>query len=144
MNNMVKIETIKNILKDNNLKATTQRVELLSVLSDIKKPITLKELMNKMKSKSVHEVTLYRLLASFKSLNIVRQIDFQDGTPLFELMDKENDHHHIVCTNCKKVSDFVGCQIDTIISKALKQTKDFSSIDSHSFELFGLCKNCAK
>ena len=70
LNNMIKLEIVKKILKDNNLKATTQRVELLSVLSDIKKPITLKDLMSKMKNKSVHEVTLYRLLASFKSLNI--------------------------------------------------------------------------
>jgi Fur family ferric uptake transcriptional regulator len=139
-----KEESIKNILKSNDLKATDSRMELLSVLFDTKKPMTLKEIMLKMGDGGAHEVTMYRMLSSFKDLGVVKQVDFQDSVPYFELADDNHDHHHIVCTSCKKISDFVGCGSDDLIKKALSQAKDFASINSHSFELFGTCKKCSK
>ncbi|MCX6753486.1 MAG: hypothetical protein NTV03_00275 [Candidatus Nomurabacteria bacterium] len=47
---------------------------------------------------------------------------------------------------CKKVSNFDGCKTasDSLISKALKQNKDFNSISHHSFDLFGVCNKCSK
>ncbi len=140
----LKIEKYKNILNQANIKATSQRIELLSLLSNSSKPLTLKDLMNKIKFSGAHEVTLYRILAMFKEANLIKQLDLQDSVPYFEIVDYKNDHHHIVCTVCKKVSDFIGCGSDNLIKKALKQTKDFKSVTSHSFELFGLCNKCSK
>lgn len=136
-----KIEKIKTLLNEKNFRATDQRIELISVLLSHHKPITLKEIMKTLKG--THEVTLYRMLASFKEAGIVRQIDFGDTVPYFELLDVDHDHHHIICTSCKKVSDFVGCGAESIAKNALSQSKEFASITSHSFELFGLCKKCA-
>jgi Fur family ferric uptake transcriptional regulator len=134
----------KEILGNKGLKATTQRLELLRILATNHKPMTLKEIVKKMKGESAHEVTLYRMLSSFTELGIVNQIDFGANVPYFELVDREHDHHHIVCIKCKKVTDFVGCEVDKLIKKALTQAKDFQSVSKHSFELFGLCKKCAK
>lgn len=52
---------------------------------------------------------------------------------------------NIVCSKCKKVSNFDGCKEDSdlLISKVLKQNKDFDSISHHSFDLFGVCKKCS-
>jgi Fur family ferric uptake transcriptional regulator len=135
---------VKTLLKENNFRATDQRVELISILMVNHKPITLKEIVQKMGSKSAHEVTLYRMLASFKDAGLVRQIDFGVNVPYFELSDKDHDHHHIVCTSCKKVSDFIGCGVESVAKKALSQSKEFSNITHHSFELFGICKKCIK
>lgn len=131
------------ILQDHNLRATDQRVDLLRILSENHKPITLKDIMKKVKSSGTHEVTLYRMLALFKEKGIVRQIDFGGTVPYFEIADHAHDHHHIICTNCKKISDFVGCGVESAAKKALAQSKEFKSITNHSFELFGLCKNCS-
>lgn len=138
------IEKYKNILKNSNIKATSQRLELLALLGKSSKPVTLKDLMKKIKFSGAHEVTLYRILAMFKDANLVKQIDLQDSVPYFEIVDAKHDHHHIVCTMCKKINDFVGCGSDNLIKKALQQTKDFKSVTTHSFELFGLCKECSK
>lgn len=138
------LEELKNILRNKNLKATDQRLELFRIFHTFHKPLTIKDLSLKMKSSNAHEVTLYRIVSSFKEVGLVRQVDLQDSVPYFELVDEKHDHHHIVCTSCKKVSDFVGCGSDDLIKKALSQTKDFASINSHSFELFGLCKKCSK
>lgn len=138
------LDTYKSILGNYGFKATAQRLEILRILSSNHKPMTLRDIVNKMKVSSAHEVTLYRILSSFVSVGLARQIDFGANVPYFELFDAEHDHHHIVCTKCKKVSDFVGCEVDKLIKKALSQTKDFHNVSRHSFELFGLCKKCAK
>lgn len=132
----------KMILNKADLRATDERLAVLKILSALKKPATLKEINKKIKG--IHEVTLYRILASFKEVGLVRQVYFGDVVPYFEILDHKHDHHHIVCTKCKKVSDFVGCQVDSLIKKALNQTKDFNKVTAHSFELFGLCNTCTK
>lgn len=133
---------IKNILKESGIRATTQRVELVRVLSSLRSPVTLKDILKKWKDGSVHEVTLYRMLTMFRDKGLVRQIDFRDTVPYFEIVDHTHDHHHIICTNCRKISDFVGCGVGAVEKKALLQSKDFVKITGHSFEFFGLCKNC--
>lgn len=137
-------EKYKDLLKKFKLKATDQRLEVLRVLDAGNKPMTLKEIIKKMKVASAHEVTIYRALAFFVSNGLVRQINFETNVPYFELADHEHDHHHVLCTRCKKVNDFIGCGIDKLVKKALSQAKDFRSIQRHSFELFGICKQCAK
>lgn len=135
-------EQYKILLREHGFKATDQRVSLLSVLGTAKEPLALRDIMKKMKGEKIHEVTLYRMLASFKDGGLVRQLDFQDSVPYFELMDHMHDHHHVVCTKCKRVSDFVGCPADDLVKKALVQSKDFAKITHHSFEFFGICKKC--
>jgi Fur family ferric uptake transcriptional regulator len=138
------LELYKSTLANHGFKATNQRIEILHVLHSNHKPMILKDIVKKMKVASAHEVTLYRILSTFAEAGLVRQLDLGANVPYFEISDNEHDHHHIVCTNCKKMSDFVGCEVDKLIKKALSQTKDFHSVNKHSFELFGLCKKCAK
>lgn len=134
----------QDILRKFNLRATNERIAVVGYFNRNKKPKNLKEILKDISRQGIHEATLYRILASFREVGLVRQIDFGEAVPYFELADNEHDHHHIVCTKCKKVNDFVGCEVDKLIKKALSQTKDFHSVNKHSFELFGLCKKCAK
>ncbi len=133
----------KQILNSAHLHATDERLFVVELLHRALKPQTSKEIFKKCKNLKIHETTLYRMLASFKESGLVKQIDFGGKLPYFELADMEHDHHHIVCTHCKKVSDFTGCDIDKVVKKALAQSKEFKTITNHSFELFGLCKKCA-
>lgn len=144
MNSDLELDKIKNLLSSRGLKATNQRIEVLYILAKNRKPLTLKDILSKIKGESAHEVTVYRMISSFKDSGIVKQIDFQDSVPYFELVDEKHDHHHIVCTSCKKVSDFTGCGSSDLIKNALSQNRDFAIINSHSFELFGICKKCSK
>lgn len=136
-------DDFRELLKTYNLKATDERLFILEILKDVKKPQTAPDILKKTKNLKMHETTLYRILSTFTKKGIIKQIDFKENVARYELLDNEDDHHHIVCTSCKKVTDFVGCDIDKTIKKALSQNKDFKKITNHSFELFGLCKNCA-
>jgi Fe2+ or Zn2+ uptake regulation protein len=133
------------ILKDKGFKVTKTRLDILSIFSNDCKPINAEYIYKILKNKRVNLVTTYRTLFSFEKAGILKRVDLHQESIYYELMD-DHHHHHIICLRCKKVSNFDGCKADSdsLISKALKQNKDFDSISHHSFDLFGICKKCLK
>jgi Fe2+ or Zn2+ uptake regulation protein len=137
-------ESIDSILIKAGSKKTGPRFEILEVLAHSKKPISIKEIHQKVSKKGVDLATIFRVVKSFSKKNVIRQIDFGHDKSYFELNDSKNDHHHIICTNCHKVADFVGCEAESLMKIALRQNKDFARVDRHSFEFYGLCQSCVK
>jgi Fe2+ or Zn2+ uptake regulation protein len=127
-------------LKKSGLKVTPHRIAIYRLLSAVHTPLSIKAIHQKLQKTGIDHATVYRTLLSFVRAGLVKQIDLQDEHTYFELVD-EHDHHHVVCKKCKTIADFTGCGIDSVISKALKQT-GFSAIENHSLELFGMCKKC--
>ncbi len=142
------VETKTNLLADSmrkaGFRATKSRLLVLACLQKAKYPMDIKEIMQDVGNKNVDQVTVYRILDSFKKAGVVTQVDFQHGRAYYEFKDRERDHHHIICTSCDKVEDFTGCDYSKLANKALGQTKDFAKITNHSVELFGLCNSCIK
>lgn len=135
-------EDYKALLHKSNLKATDERLFVIELFGIAKSPQTVPQILKKCKNLKMHESTLYRIISIFQEKKLIKKIDFRENISRYEFVDHEDDHHHIVCTKCKKVSDFTGCDADKIIKRALAQAKDFKKITTHSFELFGLCKKC--
>jgi Fe2+ or Zn2+ uptake regulation protein len=131
----------KQLLRGLGLKATTGRIQLLAFLSSTKKPKSIKEIEKAVSSNILDQATIYRTLESFKASGLVKQIFLQKDRAFYELAD--SDHHHLVCKNCGRIEDFIGCNSEDLIKQALKQSKLFSNVNEHSLELFGLCKVCA-
>jgi len=75
---------------------------------------------------------------------LIKRVDTGEREAQYEIIDTHDDHHHVICLECKKVSDFTGCDADVLISRVLKKVKDFKSITYHSFDLFGICNACSK
>jgi Fur family transcriptional regulator, ferric uptake regulator len=130
------------LLRDNNFRSTEGRLALLSALKSSHEPLSVETLARQISS-HLDEVNVYRALESFARAGIVRRVDLHHGHVHYEFTHGD-DHHHIICTSCDKLEDFVGCEYDKLLNKALKQTSTFSKVTSHSFELFGLCNTCAK
>ncbi len=139
------IKDFSSILKDKGFKVTQTRLDILGVFSNYCKPINAEYIYKILKNKKVNLVTIYRTLLSFEKKGILKRANLNQESIYYELVG-DHHHHHIVCLKCKKVSNFDGCKedSDSLISKALKQNKDFNSISHHSFDLFGICKKCAK
>lgn len=136
-------ESVEDILLQIGSKNTPNRRAVLDVFFHETKPLSIKDIQKKIKDKiTLDQVTLYRIITFFIEKGIIKQIDFGHGQAYYEIIDHKNDHHHIICTSCHKVVDFVGCDSAAIIEKVMKQTKDFATISHHSFELFGLCISC--
>jgi len=128
-------------LKEKGLKNTPIREAILNVFSADCKPINAEYIFNKLKSKNINLVTIYRTLASLEKAGILRRIDMHKGSAYYEL-DLDH-HHHLVCTNCGTVEEFKACDIEKTTRDILKNST-FKSVDTHSLELFGICKKCSR
>jgi Fur family ferric uptake transcriptional regulator len=130
-----------NTLKSIGSKNTNARQAVLNVFEYNTKPLSIKDIMNLSLVKS-NESTIYRIVNFFVKEGILTPVFIQKDITFYELAHTD-DHHHIVCTQCKKVTDFHGCGIEQLIKNALKQNPEFKKVESHSLELFGICKSCA-
>lgn len=132
------LETIQNA----GLRRTSPRVAVLSVLSDAKKPLSIKELARRPSLLKFDIVTIYRTIESFRKAGIAEQVVLSSGQAHYELKDAD-DHHHIVCTNCKRIEDFEDVEHERLAKRAVQKSHLFSQLTGHSFELYGLCNSCA-
>lgn len=98
--------------------------------------------IKKILGKKFDQVTIYRTLHSFEREGLLRRVDLRKDAVYYELAD--HHHHHIVCTDCGATEHFSECAIGPISQKIVEQSKKFSTIVDHSFELFGRCRKCAK
>jgi Fe2+ or Zn2+ uptake regulation protein len=74
-----------------------------------------------------------------EQLGLLRKVYLQGKSDLFE--SALHHHHHIVCTSCGTIEDFELCDLEKTTNHILSKSS-FSSITSHTLELFGVCKKC--
>jgi Fur family ferric uptake transcriptional regulator len=121
-------------------RATKQRVALISFLAKTHRPLLVQEIADGLRG-TMDGVTTYRMLAAFKRAGLVREVNLRGGHPRYEL-DDEQDHHHIVCTDCGRIEDFTDEAHEKVGTRVLAKSKAFKKITGHSFDLYGLCKTC--
>ncbi|MFA5132219.1 MAG: Fur family transcriptional regulator [Candidatus Paceibacterota bacterium] len=131
------------LLREHGYRITPGRIALLSFLSRSKKPLTAGEIQKEM-GEVMDKVTLYRALEDFVTSKIVGKINLQDTAAYYEFLHEDHHHHHIVCERCGKIEDIEHCEQANLQKEVLKSSKNFSIINSHSLEFFGLCKACSK
>ncbi|MFW6389802.1 MAG: Fur family transcriptional regulator, partial [Halanaerobiales bacterium] len=94
------LKTLNNMLSDNNLKVTNQRLNILKELYEADKPLTASEIGKRLKEKNntVRLSTIYRNLNKFKEAGILKKLNFADLEKKYEL---NMDHHqHLICIKC--------------------------------------------
>ncbi|NBV77363.1 transcriptional repressor [bacterium] len=127
-------------LRERGLRITQPRIVVYRALADVKAPLTAQEIVHS--ARLVDQATVYRTLELFVEAGIARKVNLQSGLVRYEL--NSDDHHHLTCTRCERVEDFRGCHVEKISSHALAHSRFFSTITSHSLELFGLCNSCSR
>lgn len=141
---MITIESIEKKLKEKGLKLTNQRKAIIEVLFENKDNfLTAEEIFLKSKEKcpQTNFSTIYRNLEILTNLNIIHKTNIENNTSMFELVQNDSHHHHIICKNCGKTELIDFCPLDKILSEVNK--KNFTLTD-HKFELYGYCDKCKK
>jgi Fur family ferric uptake transcriptional regulator len=131
------------LLQKHGYRVTPGRIALLTFLSHAKSPLTTLDIQKKMNYK-MDKVTLYRALEDFSISKIVARINLQDTAIYYELLHADHHHHHIVCEKCGKIEDIEICNQTSLQKEILKHSKNFTTINSHSLEFFGICRSCNK
>lgn len=131
------------LLKQNDLKITKNRIAILEELNAKETPITAEEIFSSISKNSDEKYSLssvYRALNHFCEKSIIRKIAEIDGTTYFQL--KNIHSHSLICTKCKKIIPINHCPITPIIDDIENKTKFI--VTSHHLEIKGICEECMK
>mgnify|MGYP006299431999 CR=1 FL=1 len=137
------LEKFKNKLSANNYKLTKQREDILKVFIDNKNNhYSAEELFDEVKkiNPDVGLATIYRSLELFSDLNIIHQLDFDNNYKRYELNIKGNHHHHLICVNCGKITEFNDKELESF-EERLEENYNFKIVN-HRIKFYGFCDKC--
>jgi Fur family ferric uptake transcriptional regulator len=83
-------------LKSAGLRITLPRIAILTTLFKQTQPVTIEHIHENLNNRSCDLVTVYRCLAAFEELNLVRRSYFHNGTSLYQIQLGTEPVYHIV------------------------------------------------
>ncbi len=123
---------------------TKNRRQLISILSNGTKPLTINQILEI--GSGLAQSSVYRNLAVLEEAGLVVRIITNDDHAHYELAEQILDHHHhIICSPCGEILDFhLSEKIEKALESSLKEIADnFGfSIDKHRLDLLGTCGDC--
>jgi Fe2+ or Zn2+ uptake regulation protein len=123
---------------------TTGRRELVELLASLGRPVTTYELLEA--RPKLTQSSVYRNLAVLEEMRVVQRVASNDDRARFELAeDLIGHHHHLVCTSCGRVDDFVvptrsERTLDALLGRAIADTGFVPS--GHRVDVIGTCAGC--
>ena len=144
------LDDLKKKLQNSSYKLTHQRKVVLEVFVDNPGThLSAEEVHDILKQRSadIGFATGYRSLELLcdKEIGILQKIEFGDGCARYELNLTEpntHQHHHLICTKCKKVTEFSEDMLDALETDIMK--KCGFKVTDHQVKFFGLCEECQK
>ena len=123
---------------------TKNRRQLISILSNETKPLTINQILEI--DSGLAQSSVYRNLSVLEEAGLVVRIITNDDHAHYELAEQILDHHHhIICSPCGEILDFhLSEKIEKALESSLKEIADnFGfSIDKHRLDLLGTCGDC--
>jgi Fe2+ or Zn2+ uptake regulation protein len=137
-------DTVGDRLRRTRQRYTLGRRQLVDLLLDLDRPVTIAELVEHGAHQS--QSSLYRNLAILEQCGVVRRLASVDDLARYELAEELTEHHHhVVCSTCGRIADLT---LPRSIEQALHEAADEAlrqqgfRVDSHRFELVGTCSDC--
>jgi len=112
----------RNEIKKAGLKVTLPRLKILEILEKNPEKHMSAEDIYKETLKTDEDIglaTVYRVLTQFESAGLVIRHNFEGGHSIFEINDCP--HHHMVCVETGKVTEFNNAEIDAIQEKVASE-----------------------
>ena len=127
------------MLKENSIKTTLQRLEILRYLDDHRTHPTADQIYSDLKEKnpSLSKTTVYNSLKIFKEHGIIQTLTISSSELRYDF--KCTMHHHFLCKKCGKIID-----IDISCPHIEKIRKEGYQIDEAHGYFKGICKECLK
>ena len=130
---------------------TLAREAILEVLSRANQHLSAEDIYIKVHPMypNIGLTTVYRTLDVLVDLGLVFKFDFGDKRARYELAEGPkgaHHHHHLICTNCKRVidyTDFIDEEVELLnqTEKGLSKKYNFM-ITNHLIQFYGLCDKC--
>ncbi|OFI05877.1 ferric uptake regulation protein [Clostridium acetireducens DSM 10703] len=132
----------KEILKNNCIKITKSRINILKILMENEDSISVEYIFEKCKKNhvTINLSTVYRTLDLFEIKGIVSKFDLGSGR--YNYIIKEQNHKHkLECKICHKEIE-IDCPMQQI-QELIKNKTGFTIMDNEiNLKLKGICKDC--
>jgi Fur family transcriptional regulator, ferric uptake regulator len=138
--NPVELATAK--LKSAGLRITQPRLAILASLSNRAQPTSIEQLHEDVGPDNCDLVTVYRCMAAFEEIGLVRRTFFHNGTALYEINLGQPTRYHVVCKSSNRVEE-LDAETSDELRRAIEQVqeklraKGFSDV-GHIVEFFGV------
>jgi Fe2+ or Zn2+ uptake regulation protein len=140
-------ETAAERLRATGERYTSNRRALVEVLAGAERPLAVPDILAA--AGNVPQSSAYRNLVVLERAGVAQRVAMSSGEGFgrFELAeDLTEHHHHVVCSNCRRVQDFTTSPslertLDQLIADAGRQTG--FRLETHSLDLIGLCDDCS-
>lgn len=128
-------------LKSAGLRITQPRVAILEALLKRTAPASIEQLHNDLANSACDLVTVYRCLAAFQEVGLVRLCYFHNGTSLYQIaLDGDNAPYHIVSKDTDEVSELdpeSSAELRAVVKRIEETLKSRGYTDvSHLVEFF--------
>ena len=134
-------ENTLDLLKDNKIKITAERKEIVSILQEAQLPLSPAMIYQRVSAilPKTNLTTVYRNLEMLESLGLAKRLIVSRSSFSYELTSDRGHHHHLVCKNCGKVQDLENISEEFVdeISRHIE-----FKIEDHNLEFFGFCSSC--
>ncbi|MBI3884877.1 MAG: transcriptional repressor [Opitutae bacterium] len=126
-------------LRTARMRITKPRVALLAALIRRAGPTSIEQLHQDLPKNACDLVTVYRCLAAFERIGLVRRSFLHSGTSLYEITFGHAHHYHVVCKSCgtaERVEYFSVAGMERLL-----KDRGYAQL-SHVVEFFGVCPSC--
>ncbi|WP_262315574.1 Fur family transcriptional regulator [Lacticaseibacillus parakribbianus] len=130
-------------IKASGMRMTKQRRDLVDYLAaHADSYVTVTQVDKHMRSQypGLSHDTIYRNVKEFEQLGILEtDVQGEQATVKLQCDFQHPHHHHFICQRCHRVQEIQMCPLGYFETQL-----QGAQIQSHNFELYGLCADCAK
>jgi Fur family transcriptional regulator, ferric uptake regulator len=129
-------------LRQNGLKKTRQKDLILDTFLANEGHMSVEDIyaLVKKKDKRVGIVTVFRTLKSLTACGIAKEISLGDGLTRFEHCYRHPLHHHIICTQCLRVIEFLSPELERVQQGVVTKYR-FQPVQQR-IQIYGVCEDC--
>lgn len=136
-----KLQHFEIACREAGLKVTPQRLEIFRELASAGDHPTAETLYKRLQKTmpTLSLDTVYRTLTTFEEYDLILRVQTTESHARFEA--EMQKHHHAICTQCHRITDFYWDICDT--SELPAQMTGWGQIKNRQITLKGVCAECA-
>ncbi|MBI5382038.1 MAG: transcriptional repressor [Opitutae bacterium] len=129
-------------LRTAGLRITQPRVAILAALLARRQPTSIEQIHRELNQRSCDLVTVYRCLAVFEELGLVRRSFAHNGTSLYAIQSGNEARYHIVCKETQATEELepaIAADLQQVVQRAVDslRLRGYRDINAH-VEFFGV------
>lgn len=116
-----KVEELRNKLVEKGLKVTPQRMDILEAVYNLDNHPTAENVIEYIREKhpNIATGTVYKVLDTLVKNNLIKRVNTDRDIMRYD-GDIKN-HHHLYCTECNLIKDYVDEELDNILTNYFKK-----------------------